>query len=156
MSRWVSWLKPAVCFDDLDVIIMNVNQKGNVTELQVMTFAILNGYPVSIPYGDCDKYDQIWDVNGKLLKIQVKTARFKDEREIGIIFNCFSVSNGKKHKYTKNDIDFFATYWEGKCYLVPVEECSTEKTLWFERGGNNYSKCSFAKDYEAAEVLKNI
>ena len=31
------------------------------------------------------------------------------------------------NKYSKEEIDYFATYWEGKCYLVPVEECSTEK-----------------------------
>lgn len=135
---------------------MNVNQKGNLTELQVMTAAIKNNCAVSIPYGDCDKYDQIWDINNKLLKVQVKTARAKNEQETGIIFNCYSVSNGKKHKYSKNDIDYFATYWKDQCYLIPVEECSTEKTLWFELSPYNYSKCCMAKDYLLEEVLKNI
>lgn len=135
---------------------MNVNQKGNITEIQVMLSAIQNGITVSSPYGDCDRYDQIWDIDGKLLKIQIKTSRPKNLEETGIIFNCYSVSNGKKHKYSKEDIDFFATFWKDKCYLIPVEECSTEKTLWFELSPNNYSKCAMAKDYEIAEVLKNI
>lgn len=135
---------------------MNVNQKGNITELQVMTVAIQNGCTVSIPYGDCDKYDQVWDIKGKLLRIQVKTSRYKNEKEKAIIFNCYSVSNGKKCKYSKKDIDYFATFWQNKCYLIPVEECSTEKTLWFEKPECNESVCSIAQDYELEEVIKNI
>ena len=131
---------------------MDVNQKGNLTELQVMTAAIKCGYTVSVPYGDCDRYDQIWDKNGHLLRVQVKTARWKDERHLGIIFNCYSVSNGKKHKYQSDDIDYFATFWEDKCYLIPVAECSTEKTLWFQLAANN-SKCCMAQDYELKEEV---
>lgn len=131
---------------------MNVNQKGNLTELQVMTAAIKAGYTVSIPYGDCDRYDQLWDDKSKILRVQVKTARWKDERQIGIIFNCYSVSNGKKHKYSSKEVDYFATFWNGICYLVPVNECSSEKTLWFELSPYNYSNSCMAKDYELKEV----
>lgn len=134
---------------------MNVNLKGNLTELQVMLEAMKQGCAVSIPYGDCDRYDQIWDINGKLLKVQVKTSRPKNEQETAIIFNCYSVVNGKKHKYSKEDIDFFATYWNGQCYLIPVEECSTEKTLWFELGYKN-PRCAMAQEYLLTEVLKSI
>ena len=113
-----------------------------------MTAAIKCGYTVSIPYGDCDRYDQIWDKDNKLLRIQVKTARWKDDRHTAIIFNCYSVSNGKKHKYSTEEIDYFATFWDNQCYLIPVAECSTEKTLWFELSPNNYSNSCMAKDYE--------
>lgn len=134
---------------------MNVNQKGNLTELKVMTAAVEMGCTVCVPYGDCDRYDQIWDINGKLLRVQVKTSRPKNEQETGIMFNCYSVVNGKKHKYSKKDIDYFATYWNGECYLVPVEECSTEKTLWFKLSCNN-PRCARAQDYLLMEVLKGI
>lgn len=133
---------------------MNVNQKGNLTELQVMASAIKAGYTVSIPYGDCDRYDQIWDKNNKLLKIQVKTSRWKDSNHLGIIFNCYSVVNGKKHTYSVDDIDYFATFWNGKCYVIPVNECGQEKTLWFELSPNNHSKCCMAKDYELKEEVE--
>lgn len=117
-----------------------------------MLSAIQKGYTVSVPYGDCDRYDQLWDDKNQIFKVQVKTARWKDERKMGIIFNCYSVSNGKKHQYTKNEIDYFATYWDGKCYLIPVEECSSEKTLWFSLSPHNYSNSCMAKDYELQEV----
>lgn len=135
---------------------MNINQKGNITEIQVMLAAMKYGCTVAIPYGNCDKYDQLWDINNHILKIQVKTARKKDSVGEGIIFNCYSVSNGKKHKYSKDEIDYFATFWENQCYLIPIEECSTEKTLWFKLAPQNYSKCSMAQEYIMEEVLKNI
>jgi len=133
---------------------MNVNQKGNLTELQVMLSAIEKGYTVSIPYGDCDRYDQIWDNKQKLLRVQIKTARWKDERKIAFTFNCYSVVNGKKHKYTSNEIDYLATFWENKCYLIPIEECSLEKTLWYELPPKNYQNCCLAQQYELQEVSK--
>lgn len=135
---------------------MNVNQKGNLTELSVMLEAIKKGYTVSIPYGDCDRYDQIWDDGHSLFKVQVKTARWKDDRKMGIVFNCYSVSNGKKHKYSAKEIDYFATFWDNKCYLVPISECSCEKTLWFELSPYNYSNSCMAKDYELQEVKRDI
>lgn len=134
---------------------MNTNQIGKISELEILTYITKLGYSVSIPFGDKDKYDQIWDINGKLIKIQVKTSRWKNEQQTGIIFNCYSVVNGKKHLYTKQDIDYFATYWKGKCYLIPVEQCSAEKTLWFELKIKNPA-CCLAKDYELEEVIKTI
>lgn len=133
---------------------MNTNLKGKVIELELLTNVTKLGYSVSIPFGDKDRYDQIWDVNGKLLKIQVKACRWKDDARTGIIFNCYSVSNGKKHKYTNQDIDYFATVWNGKCYMVNVNECSQEKTLWLVP--KNFSNCCYAEDYEITNVLTQI
>lgn len=135
---------------------MNVNRKGNLTELQVMLAAIQKGYTVSTPYGDCDRYDQIWDDKKRLFRVQVKTARWKDDRHTAIIFNCYTIVNGHKRKYTADEIDYYATYWDGKCYLIPVQECSTEKTLWFELSPHTYIQCAMAKDYELKEVKQDI
>ena len=130
---------------------LDTNKKGVLTELQVMESAIKSGYIVSIPYGDCARYDQIWDLQGKMLRVQIKTARWKDNRKTAIVFNCYSVSNGEKHKYSAKDVDCFATFWEGSCYLVPSKDCATEKTLWVEPPSVNCDRICLAKDYE----LKN-
>ena len=131
---------------------MNTNLKGKLSELKVLTLATSLGISVSLPFGDKDKYDQIWDLKGNLIRVQIKTSRWKDERELGIIFNCYSISNGKRHIYTKEEIDYFATVWEDKCYLIPIEECSCEKVLWFTapKNGSNYH---MAEEYEIKKVL---
>lgn len=135
---------------------MNTNQKGKLTELKMLTYIIELGYSVSIPFGDKDRYDQIWDINGKLLKIQIKTAHWKNSEKKAIVIKTRSISNGKQVRYTKDQIDYFATCWNEKYYLIPVEECSTEKTLWLETPKANFSNCSFAKDYEIKEILKKL
>ncbi len=140
---------------------MDSKQKGNVTELEVLTYITKLGYQVSIPFGDRERYDQIWDIKGKLLKIQVKTSRYIDEEENGIKFSCRSntkVGGKIQHaRYTKDEIDYFATFFKGKCYMVPVEETSTEKTLRFNLPKNGQKKgISFAEDYLVEEVLKTL
>ena len=135
---------------------MNIDTriKGEITEMKCQLFCLEQGYIISKPILDNARYDLLLDYNGKIYRIQIKTSRWKNENKTGIIFNCYSVSNKKKHNYTKDEIDYFATFWEGKCYLVPVEECSSEKTLWFEEKTN--PSCCLAKDYDVLEVIKTL
>lgn len=129
---------------------LDTKKKGNLTEMQCMSAFMAQGCGVSIPFGDNSKYDFIADVDGHLLKIQVKTASLKDDNAIK--FSCRSThvncTGIKNIRYSANDIDYFATYWDNKCYLVPVEECSVEKTLRFAPPKNGQTKgITFAKDY---------
>lgn len=132
---------------------------GNITELEVLTYITKLGYQVSIPFGDRERYDQIWDINGKLLRVQVKTSRLIDD---GVIkFSCRSSHRkaGKyvASKYTANEIDYFATFWDGRCYLVPVNETSTDKTLRFVPPKNKQIKgITFAEEYEVERMLNKI
>lgn len=137
----------------------NTNFKGRITELKIITHFLELGYAVSQPLMQDSKYDCIVDVRGRLYKIQIKTSRKDVKTDSPIfVFNCKSVvTTGQKSittKYTKNDIDFFATVWDDKYYLVPVEECSVEKRLWLEKPPRK--GCSFAEDYLMEEVLKKL
>ena len=134
-------------------------QKGNLTELQCLTAFIAEGCSVSIPYGDNSKYDFIADINGKLCRVQVKTASLKDDNAIQ--FSCRSThvncAGVKNERYSSNDVDYFATYWDNKCYLIPISECSVTKTLRFVLPKNGQIKgVSFAKDYELAKQLLRL
>lgn len=136
---------------------LSPKQKGNLTELQCLTAFYELGYSVSIPYGENSRYDFIADINNQLLKIQVKTSRVKKENE-AIEFACRSTNVNTKgttyHRYDKEQIDYFATYWEGKCYLIPVEECSVTKTLRFCYPANGQKKgITLAEEYEIEKVL---
>lgn len=117
------------------------------------------GYNILTPYGDCERYDFVADVNGKFYKIQCKTCREATE---GVIeFSCRSVhrAEGKciHEKYTSDEVDFFATTFNGKCYLVPQSECKTSKKLRFIPTANGQvSGISFAKDYELETVIATL
>lgn len=145
---------------------MNYTQSiGNIVELQCLSKFTELGYEVSIPYGNGAKYDFIADINGKLLRIQCKSCvhpRKKDSIENSYDFSAIQITtssqttNTKKttrHSYSIEDIDYFATYYNNKVYLIPVEECSSSKTLRFappQNGTNNYNK---AEDYEIEKII---
>lgn len=140
---------------------MDTKHKGNLTELQCLSAFVAQGCGVSIPYGDNSKYDFIADIDGKLIKVQVKTSSEKKNTENAISFSCRSThvncSGVKNIRYSKDEIDYFATYWNNQCYLIPVEECSVDKTLRFALPKNGQTKgISFAKDYTIELQLQKI
>lgn len=136
---------------------MNYTQSiGNVVELKCLTKFIELGYECSIPYGNGAKYDFVVDINGELLRIQCKSC--SHPRRNGVIdTNAIQIStvsqttNTQKtvrHTYSKKQIDYFATCFNDKVYIIPVEECSTSKTLRFTPPSNNQSQYNKAEDYE--------
>lgn len=137
---------------------------GNLTELQCITKLYELGFAVSIPFGNSEKYDAIIEKDNKLLKIQIKHANphINDLGEIDYIsIKCTwqgHNQNGYKiHKYEDSEIDYFATYFNNECYLIPQKECSNSKILRIKNPKNNQIKAiNFLKDYNAKEVLKNL
>jgi len=138
---------------------MNSKQIGNTTELEVMLAFIKTGYNVLTPYGDCERYDFVVDANNKFIKIQVKTSK-SDDDGASFKFSCRSCNrkDGKivHHQYTEEEIDYFATTFNNKVYLIPVEECGSDKRLRLLPTKNGQVKgITWAKDYELEEVIKN-
>lgn len=136
---------------------MNTKKIGNITEVECMLAFMKLGYNVLQPYGDCERYDFVADVNGKFYKIQCKTSQVFDNGDV-IQFSCRSSHRveGKcvHEKYSSEDTDFFATTYEGKCYLVPQSECGVTKKLRFASPANGQIKgISFAKDYELETII---
>ena len=141
------------------MINYTTNQRGLITEMRVMLYLTELGYNVSQPLNNDSKYDCIVDVNGQLLKIQVKTAHPAPKTQNAIEFKCVSTTTTQNHRkqsgYTIKDIDYFATVWENEVYLIPVEQCSSAKTLHLDKTvmRNNWS---YLEDYKAKEVLQTL
>ena len=130
----------------------NTKHKGNITEIETILAFMKLGYNVLTPYGDCERYDLVADVNGKFLKIQCKTSSPQDEEGNVYRFSCRSTHkvNGKikMAKYGEDEIDYFATCIKGKCYLIPRSECGSDKILRFVAPKNGQTRgVNFAKDY---------
>lgn len=143
---------------------MNTKEIGNLTELQCITGLYSLGCNISIPFGNSQKYDLIMDYKGKLYKIQVKHSQdgFTDDILTHFSFKTKWVGHNNndynENTYSIEDIDYFATFHHGEVYLIPVEEClGASKTLRYFPPKNNQKKgVSFAKDYLASKVLKEL
>lgn len=143
-----------------EIIELTSKQKGNLTELQCITAFYKLGYTVSIPYGENSRYDFIADINGKLLRVQVKTSTARDNGDL-IEFSCRSTrvntQGNFSRTYTKEEIDYFCTYYDNKCYLVPVTECSSSKKLRFNSTKNGQKVgINLAEDYELEKQLEKL
>ena len=139
-------------------MIKNTKQQGNVTEISCMLEFLKLGYNVLQPYGDCERYDFVADINGKFYKIQCKTCK---EQNGTLSFSCRSTHRveGKcvHENYTSDQVDFFATFFNGVCYLIPQSECHSEKKLRLTPAINNQMEgISFAKDYTLEKIIATL
>ena len=143
---------------------MNTKKIGNLTELQCITYLYELGYAISIPFGNSEKYDFIIDVDDHLYKIQCKhSSEYRDKQgnleyiKFKSTWQTHNTNGYSRQKYQLNEIDFFATFYQNKCYLIPVNECSYEKRLRLEIPKNNQLKgISYLSDYLAEKILSEL
>lgn len=134
---------------------------GEITEQQVALEFLKLGILVSKPLVQSSRYDFIADVNNHLYKIQVKTCT---ERESGSYFD-FATSTSHTNtqgtlniSYTADDVDFFATFYNNQCYLIPFELCGKRnQRLRLKPTLNGQTKgVLFAKDFKLEDIIQTL
>ena len=138
---------------------MDTKIKGRITEQKCYLKCLEAGFQVSRPLFDDARYDFILDTGTKLLRIQIKTSSWNEDKS-AFSFNGYSqhsTGNGNKRmKYTNKEIDYFMTENDGVFYLYPAGENGfVSKSLRISSKINN-SNIIWAKDYEFEEVIKNF
>lgn len=111
--------------------------KGNITELTCLMGFMSMGFDCSIPYGDCARYDMIVDTGDELLKVQCKSSsnpirngvRDLDAFHFSTVTQTANTKETIRRRYDDEQIDYFATCYDNKVYLVPVSECSTDNPI---------------------------
>lgn len=135
-----------------------VKQKGLVTELQCeLDFAKL-GFPCLKSNSEDIKYDLLVDINGKLIKVQCKTCRVKeDESAIHVTLSCSRINTKQCYKtfYSENEIDYFYTFYKNKSYLIPVSLKNKDAIiLRLMPPANNQNNYNRAEDFELEKILQ--
>lgn len=138
--------------------LFNSHYIGKITELEVAKSFLSMGYQVSFPLVPDSRYDFIADIKGKLYKIQVKTSTPKDNESCIDFSTSTSHTNSKRTiniKYSPNDVDYFATMYNGQCYVVPIDKClGRGKRLRLKPTKNGQNKgILFAKDFKLEDVF---
>ena len=112
-------------------------KKGTLTELHCIMDLTELGIRTLTPTDEASKYDVVADLNGKFIRIQCKTSTWctdtKDPQTAFYINTCCMTTNTKetvRHLYSKNDIDYFYTYFQGQGYLVSIEEAEGKTFRW--------------------------
>ena len=141
-------------------------QKGTATELRCILDLTNLGYRCLKPVDESSKYDVVVDLGkGNFKRIQCKTSSWAtDTREEKVAFQistCCQTTNTKsttRHKYSKDDIDYFYTWFEGQGYLVSIEEAGGLNFRWRYKYpvSNQKQGIHIADDYKIEEVLRVI
>ena len=135
-------------------------EKGNIGEAVILAEFVKRGIQVSIPYGDCARYDLIAEFNGKLNKIQIKYCDYISEND-SVYCPCRSSTNHTTNKhYTtyENDVDYMCFYipaWN-KTAIISIEEIGTQKQITFRQNkpkNNQIEKIHFIDDYSFDSIL---
>lgn len=141
---------------------LTVKRKGILTEETLKLWFLKQGYSVSVPIGDDDRYDFIVDFNGKLIKMQSKTSNLT--RTVNCLnFATASIrynsSGSNRIKYNSNEIDYFCTIHPetNQVYIVPVGICGNECNLrLIPPKNNNFKGVKMAVDFEGEKMIERI
>lgn len=133
---------------------------GEITEQKVALEFLKLGILVSKPLVQSSKYDFIVDINHKLYKIQVKTGTFKENAylEFATSTSHTNTQGTLNLSYSEEDVDFFATMYEGQCYLIPYSLCGKRgQRIRFVPTKNRQTKgILFAKDFHLEDIVKTL
>ncbi|MCC7507192.1 MAG: hypothetical protein IT259_17935 [Saprospiraceae bacterium] len=105
---------------------MNTKQKGDIAEQAVVLYALKQGWEVLKPVGDRLPYDLVFDIQGVLVKVQVKLAWFNVKRQNYVVDTRRTKTNRRvmiRDNYTANDFDFAVIVLENLdvFYVIPCE-----------------------------------
>ena len=133
----------------------DTNTIGDISEATIIARFLQLGYVVLTPYGGNQRYDLVIEDNeGKLWRVQCKTAQIQDEGTI-VAFNTATHSIATKNRqmrHYRGQCDYFAVYSEklDKIYLIPVDQVGEVKAhlrLTPPKNRNQYGY-RMASDYE--------
>ena len=140
-------------------------QKGTLTELHCILDLTQLGIRTLTPTDEASKYDVVADLDGKFIRIQCKTSTWAtDTSEPFTAFyipTCCQTTNTKqtiRHMYSKDEIDYFYTYFQGQGYLVSIEEANGKSFRWryeYPPSGQKQG-IHIANDYKIEEVIKSL
>jgi len=129
-------------------------RKGEIAKCEVLRRAYERDIVVSIPTIDAD-YDLVFDVDGKLIKAQVKYASGKPSNSTGSVFLDLrrTTRNGKVLTYQRHEVDVLLVYLadEDKVVWLPpdVWDGKSSVTIRTKPSKNRQLKgLRLASDYE--------
>ena len=140
--------------------MLNSHFIGEITEQQVVLEFLKLGILVSKPLVQSSRYDFIVDINNNLYKIQVKTGTFKEDSylEFATSTSHTNTQGTLNISYSADDVDFFATIYNGQCYLIPYNLCGkrTQRIRFVPTKNNQTVGVLFAKDFRLEDIIKTL
>lgn len=129
---------------------MEPHQKGDHTEAVVLGELKARGIPVSVPFGDNERYDLVIETpEGRHLRVQVKTGWIRD----GVVQfrgdSQHTNAQGNKYKRYNDGIDCFVVYAHKieQMFLVWEEEVGSNMSIRISAPEQHHDSTNWAEKY---------
>ena len=140
---------------------MNTKRLGNIGEIKTIAKLVEMQIPVYQAFGDIEKADLVAEFNGKLNKIQVKTSEIFSDGQFVVDLKSSTIRNKVNyyHKYSADEIDYFAIYNLGAdmLLLLPIEEFEGRTSIKINvpyKPSRNQFKAINWEDYTFDKIIK--
>jgi hypothetical protein len=142
--------------------VLTTDQKGAIAEAAITLEAIKLGIEVYRPVAEGGRFDMIFVIQERLLRVQCKWAPLCDDR---VIVRCYSNRRAReglrRRVYTADEIDAFAAYCPelDRCYFLPIGSFAARTQVFLRLSptrNNQRSLVNWAKDFEFAATLGRL
>jgi prevent-host-death family protein len=100
------------------------NHKGAIAEAKIAAAAIELGVPVLKPMSEHGRYDLVFDISNRLVRVQCKWATCKGDVVLVHVGGSYLSPRGYvRSTYAPDEVDAIAAYCADleKCYVLPIE-----------------------------------
>jgi hypothetical protein len=138
---------------------VTTDQKGSIAEAAIALEAMKLGIGVFKPLCDGERYDYIFRVDSRLLRVQCKWAARHGDVLVVRCRSCRRTRDGLLHRrYTPDEIDAFAAYSldTDRCYFLPLTSFPYSRAIQLRVGparNNQQRGINWAADFEFAATL---
>ncbi len=139
--------------------MLRPSQKGSIAESAIVASAIKLGIDVLKPVNEGLRYDLVFVLAGRFVRVQCKWAVTRGE---GVVVTCVSARRGPdgfiRLPYTAEQIDSYAAYCADldRCYYLPFQAFPRHRAIQLRLGpthNNQQRGINWAKDYEFDATL---
>ena len=141
---------------------MTPDEKGSIAEAMIAAAAVKLRVPVLKPINDGTRYDLVFEIGPRFLRIQCKWApRMGDV----VVVRCQSCRRGRngsiRRPYTTDEIDVIAAYCPGtdRCYFLPLDRFPVRRQIQLRlrpTRNNQAVGVHWAKDFDFAATLPRL
>ena len=142
--------------------MLTTDQKGTVAETAIVLAAAKLGVEVYRPIREGGRYDMIFDVAGRLLRIQCKYAPLKNDVVLIRCRRARRTADGLLQRgYTADEIDAFAAYCSelDRSFFLPMEHCRGRLAIQLRVSpprNNQAVGIEWADDFDFAATLRRF
>jgi hypothetical protein len=141
--------------------VLTTNQRGAIAEAEIVAAALKLGIGVFSAVHD-ERYDLVFDLRPRLLRVQCKTALL--DRDV-VVIRCYSCRRSAtgllKRVYTRGEIDAIAAYGAevDRVFLVPISRIDGRSHIQLRLRpprNNQTIGVNWADDFDFAATLRRL